>query len=222
MLRGPVEESRHMKDKVDMDSMANAFDAEDTETLAATYKEWATTYDAENAAAGFRLPALATGFFARYVPITDRSILDAGCGTGLAGDNLHILGYRNLIGIDLSTEMLEYAKALGIYSRLERMVLGEHLDFSDGSFAATISTGVFTEGHAPSSSFDELIRATEPGGHLVFNVRDDIYEHHGFREKQESLEQERRWHLVERSDRFRPFTIKEPNVIARLFVYQVE
>ena len=102
------------------------------------------------------------------------------------------------------------------------MGLGEHLDFPDGSFAATISTGVFTEGHAPSSSFDELIRVTEPGGHLIFNVRDDIYEHHGFRDKQESLERAGRWCLVERSDRFRPFTVKEPNVIARLFVYRAK
>jgi hypothetical protein len=78
-----------------------------------------------------------------------------------------------------------------------------------------------TNEHAPPSSFDELIRVTETGGHLVFTVRDDIYENHGFREKQDELEEQNQWILVEKSDKFRPFTIKESNLIARIFVYQV-
>lgn len=210
-----------MTNEIDNEALSKIFAAKDTDALATQYEKWAEDYDSENAAAGFRLPALATGFVARYVPITDKPILDAGCGTGLVGDNLHVLGYRNLVGIDLSPEMLKCANRLSIYEHLELMVLGEHLNFSDNQFIAIISTGVFTEGHAPFSSFNELIRITESGGHLVFNVRDDIYENHGFRQKQESLEKDGLWKLVERSDRFRPFTIKEPNVIARLFVYQV-
>ncbi len=210
-----------MIDEIDSEAMAKAFAAKDVDSLTQQYEKWAASYDAENAAAGFRIPALAPGFFARHVPVSDRPILDAGCGTGLAGDNLNILGYRNLVGIDLSCNMLQSAERLGVYRQLERMTLGEHLDFLDDHFAGVISTGVFTEGHAPSSSFDELIRVTEPGGHIVFNVRDDIYEHHGFREKQELLEQQGLWQLVEKTDRFRPFTIKELNVIARIFTYKV-
>ena len=96
------------------------------------------------------------------------------------------------------------------------------MDFPDNYFAAVISTGVFTEGHAPHSSFDELIRVTKSGGHIVFNVRDDIYEHHGFRDKQETLEAEGLWHLFERSDKFQPYTNSEQYVIARIFTYQVQ
>jgi SAM-dependent methyltransferase len=101
------------------------------------------------------------------------------------------------------------------------MMLGEPLDFPDAHFAAVIATGVFTEGHAPHSSFDELIRVTRLGGHLVFNVRDDVYEQRGFRERQEALETAGRWRLRERSDPFRPFTITEPHLRARIFVYEV-
>ncbi len=99
--------------------------------------------------------------------------------------------------------------------------MGEPLDFSSDTFCGAIVTGVFTEGHAPHSSFDELVRVVKPGGHIVFNVRDDIYEHHGFREKMEGLEADGIWKLSEKSDAFRPFTISEPHVVARIFAYQV-
>jgi predicted TPR repeat methyltransferase len=210
-----------MNEKIQSEAMAAAFSARNVEELESQYAKWAAGYDAENAAAGFRLPALATGLVARYVPVSGEPILDAGCGTGLAGDNLRILGYRNLVGIDLSEPMLALANIRGVYSSLHRMVLGEPLDFRDDTFIATVASGVFTQGHAPHSSFDELIRITKAGGHLIFTVRDDIYEKHGFREKQESLEAARRWKLIETSERFRSFTIKEPNIFARLFAYEV-
>lgn len=204
-----------------VESLPGVFSAKSNDDLLNQYKTCASTYDEEYVTGGYRLPALASAFLARYVPTDGRPILDAACGTGLTGDNLHILGYPNLFGIDLSPIMLEYAKKLGIYKQLEEMVLGKPLRFNTDTFSATIATGVFTEGHAPHSSFDELIRVTATGGHIIFNVRDDIYEQHGFREKQEALEAEGSWRLLECSDRFRPFTVAEPNVIARLFVYQI-
>ena len=210
-----------MSRKIDSERTAATFNSTDNESLRNIYENWASTYDEEYAASGYRLPALTPGFLTRYVSPTDLPVLDAGCGTGLTGDNLHILGYGNIVGIDLSKGMLEMARELCVYSQLARMTLGKRLDFPSNHFAGVISTGVFTEGHAPSSSFDELIRVTSPDGYVVFNVRDDIYEDQGFREKQDALEDQGLWRLVEKSDRFRPFTIKEPNIIARIFVYQV-
>ena len=208
-------------DKAAGEALAGVFGARSVGELEARYDAWASTYDAENAAAGFRLPTLVAGFVARYVTAGGDPVLDAGCGTGLAGDSLRILGYRNLVGIDLSQQMLAAAARLEVYAALHRMTLGEHLDFPDRHFAASVAAGVFTEGHAPHSSFDELIRVTRPGGHLVFNVRDDIYERDGFREKQDSLVAAGRWRLMEMSERFRPFIVKEAGVVARIFVYRV-
>ncbi|MEO0854990.1 MAG: class I SAM-dependent methyltransferase, partial [Cyanobacteria bacterium J06648_11] len=148
-------------------------------------------------------------------------VLDAGCGTGLASENLHILGYRDLVGIDLSNAMLGRARETGVFSDLCRMVMGQRLDFASDAFSAAIVTGVFTEGLAPDSSFDDLIRVVKRGGHIVFNVREDIYQNHGFREKMDDLEAIGRWKLSEKSDPFRPFTISERHVIARIFVYHV-
>ena len=206
---------------VESATLAAAFGARGAAELEVHYAKWAVTYDAENAAAGYRNPQLCAAFFARYVPRDAQPILDAGCGTGLAGDCLRVLGYHGLTGIDLSRPMLAHAESLGVYDHLLPMVLGEHLDFPDAHFAAVIATGVFTQGHAPHSSFDELLRVTRPGGHLVFNVRDDIYEQQGFRERQDELEAAGRWRLRERSDPFRPFTLKEPHLRARIFVYEV-
>ena len=202
-------------------NLSDAFAVRGNEALEAQYDDWADSYDADNAAMGFRLPILAAAFFARWVPVGDK-VLDAGCGTGLAAENLWVLGYRDLVGIDLSNAMLAKAQQTNAFSDLRRMVLGETLDFPTNTFGASIVTGVFTEGHAPHSSFDELIRVVKPGGYIVFNVRDDIYTDHGFKDKMDQLEEEGLWKLVERSDPFRPFTISEPHVIARIFAYRVE
>lgn len=209
-----------MNDQEASNHLSSAFAVRGNEQLEAQYDDWATTYDQDNAAMGFRLPVLATAFFARWVP-TGGKILDAGCGTGLASENLHILGYRDLVGIDLSNAMLEKAHETGVFSQLRRMVMGQPLDFASNSFSGAIVTGVFTEGHAPHASFDELIRVVKPGSHIVFNVREDIYENHGFREKMGNLEANGLWKLSEKSDTFRPFTISEPHVIARIFAYRV-
>ncbi len=100
------------------------------------------------------------------------------------------------------------------------MALGGSLDLPSRTFAAVVASGVFTEGHAPSSSFDELIRVTRPGGCLVFSVRNDLYEEGGFREEQDLLESQDRWRLRESSAPCRSFVIKEPHIFARIFVYE--
>lgn len=202
-------------------NISSAFLVRGNDALEEQYEKWADTYDADNAAMGFRLPILAAAFFARWVPLDDKPVLDAGCGTGLAAENLWILGYRNLVGIDLSLAMLEKAQQLGVFAELHQMVMGNSLELQTNAFAGAIVTGVFTEGHAPHSSFDELIRVVRPSGYIVFNVRDDIYEHQGFREKMEKLEADEQWVLAERSDPFRPYTLGEENVLARIFSYRV-
>ena len=214
------QKARNMPDQEASLNLSSAFAVRGKEALEAQYDDWAETYNEDNASMGFRLPILATAFFARWVP-TGGKVLDAGCGTGLAAENLHILGYRDLVGIDLSNNMLDKARETGVFSDLRRMVMGEQLDFSTNNFSGAIVTGVFTEGHAPSSSLDELTRVVKQGGYIVFNVRDDIYEHHGFREKMNRLEADGVWKLVEKSNRFRPFTVGGCHVIARLFAYEV-
>ncbi len=185
------------------------------------YDQWAAEYD-EDLAEGFawNAPRNASALFAKHVDKGAR-ILDAGAGTGLVGEVLSQLGYTNLVAIDLSPGMLEEARRKQVYSAFHQMVLGETLDFDTDAFDAVISVGVFTLGHAPASAFDELVRVTKPGGHIVFSLRTDVYENNGFREMQDGLTAAGKWELAEMTDQFRPMPKGEPEVWHRDWAYRV-
>ena len=148
-------------------------------------------------------------------------LLDAGCGSGLSGPALAALGYTEIEGLDLSDEMLALARSRGSYARVAKAELGGPLPWADGHFAAFLSTGVFTEGHAPASSLEELVRITRKGGHAIFTVRDSVFEQGGFRDVFERLEQAGRWRSVEESTLFRAFAIAEPDVLVKTFVFEI-
>jgi SAM-dependent methyltransferase len=195
--------------------------ARDGRELAAAYEAWSNDYDRETAALGYCLPFLVAAWVARHVSKGAGPLLDAGCGTGFSGPYLEALGYSPIEGLDFSESMLDIARSRGVYAGLTRAALGEVLPWPDGYFAAFLSTGVFTEGHAPASSLDELTRITRPGGRAVFTVRDTVLEAGGFRDVFTRLEQAGRWRPVEESPAFRAFAVAEPEVLVKAFVFEV-
>ena len=201
--------------------LRNVYAARDNRELASSYDEWADDYDHDMLRLGYATPAVAAGFVGRHVPLGG-TVLDAGAGTGMFGSILRVLGYEDLVGIDISERMLEKAGEKDTYHGLHRMVLGEPLTFDDGSFSAAVSVGVFTTNHAPPEAFDELVRVVEPDGWVIFSVRDDVYREGGFEEKQASLETEGRWRRVTMSEAFRPFPTANTSHMVRLFVYKTE
>lgn len=146
------------------------------EQVAAAYDAWAGSYDAEMAAAGYRHPSIGCALLARHAPRGTGPVLDAGCGTGLLGDWLGILGFAPVEGLDLSGGMLAVARAKGHYARLHQLALGGALPFADGAFAAVISTGVFTTGHVGAEALPELVRITRVGGPLVLTVKCTLWD----------------------------------------------
>ena len=124
-------------------------------------------------AMGYRIPALMAALFVRHVPDVRTSILDAGCGGGLQAEPLKLLGYQNITGLDLSEGMLKIAETKDIYQRLVQHSLGNGLPFNPNTFGVTLSCGTITQGHAPPSSFQDLIDVTKPGGKIIFTLRDD-------------------------------------------------
>jgi len=148
-------------------------------------------------------------------------VLDAGAGTGITGEILALIGHKDIVGIDVSPKMLEIARRKGVYGDLRQMELGGKLDFPSDAFAAVVSTGVFAAGHAPPESFDDLIRVTRPGGHIVASVRTDVYLDGGFKEKQEALEREERWRLLEMTDSFAHLRFEDPDLKIQVFAYRV-
>ena len=211
-----------MSDTGRSEHLQSAFGAKSSQEAAEVYDSWAEDYERRVLSWGYATPAVASWFFGRYVQPSDgAAVLDAGAGTGMMGDVLSPLGYHDLTAIDISERMLDFARSKGLYKDLRQMELGSELDLPTDAFSAVVSTGVFTAGHAPPESFDELIRVTKSGGHIIFSVRTDVYEDSGFKEKQEALEREGRWQLVEVSEPFSPLRYEDPELKAQVFAYQV-
>ena len=201
--------------------LENVYGAESAEQIRNVYDNWAEKYDEENLRKGYRLATLGTGYVARHVPKGTGPILDAGCGTGLVGEALNILGYSDITGIDISPEMLAVAEGRGVYSKIAVQDLGEPLPNPNGSFAAFLCFASFGPGHAPVDCLDELVRVVRTGGHAIFNLREDTYVEQGFEAKMTELTVKNVWREVDRSSSFRPYLLAEPDLYARFFVYQI-
>jgi SAM-dependent methyltransferase len=171
---------------------------------------------------GYVHPAVIAGLVGRYVPNKTDAIFDAGVGTGTVGNILAIMGYGNLIGVDMSDGMLARAKARNIYTDLRNRVLGETLDFADASMTAIVSTGVFTTGHGPASAWDELTRITKRGGHLIFTVGTVVWQESGFAKKFEELCQRGLIAPVETTSVYHPmpYSPTESDFTTRAHVYR--
>ena len=198
------------------------YESTNNKELEQRYNQWASEYDRDLAEAfAWNAPQAATAVFAKHM---DKSaqILDAGAGTGLVGECLVEAGYQNLVAMDLSWGMLEAAKRKNLYNEYHQMILGNSLDFPTDEFDATVSVGVFTKGHAPASSFNELIRITKPGGIIVFSLRVETYENNGFKEHQSALEDAGKWQLAEVTERFQPMPKGEPDVWHQIWAYWVK
>ncbi|MGB3681285.1 MAG: methyltransferase domain-containing protein [Rubrobacteraceae bacterium] len=203
------------------DRLAGVYDARDSRQTAELYDEWAAEYERDVLGYGYTTPAIISGLLGRHVDAGEGSVLDAGAGTGMMGEILKPLGYTDLSGIDLSGNMLDLARKKDAYQKLRQMELGEPLDFPDDDFRAVVAAGVFTPGHAPPHSFDELLRVTNPGGHIIFSLRSDTATDEDFEEKQRKLEEDGRWRLVEVTEPYRQLPLADPNLKARCFVYRV-
>ena len=183
--------------------VAEVFGAEGWADLIRAYAGWTETYDEDMRSLDMQGPEIVAAMAARYLRDRESPILDVGAGTGRVGGLLAILGYRNLVALDLSDAMLAVARETGAYRELRQGALGEPLSFADSSFAAVVASGVFTAGHAPPGSFEELLRVTRPGGLLIFTLSTPAYERGGFRDKFRALEAEGRWRLVEATAPFK-------------------
>jgi SAM-dependent methyltransferase len=202
------------------DIISDVYDTAKSGGAEGLYDKWASDYDADTAAKGFRLPGIAAGFAARHIPLGSGPILDAGAGTGQVGSCLQILGYDQITGIDISEAMLAEALRTGAYEAVKRQVLGEELSFADNIFSGVICVGSFGVGHAPPSSLFELLRLTKPGSPFIFNVVENTWVEQGFPDVMDAIDAAGTWEFVEKSEAFCPYTNGEEDLLTRVFVYR--
>ena len=131
----------------------------------------------------------------KYIHDKNIKILDAGCGSGLAGIELKKRGYTNIHGVDFSQSMLNLIPK-NIYQTLELIDLNESLKYDDNDFDAIICVGTFTYGHVKARALDEFIRVTNKNGYICFTINEGIYTEYKFDKKINELSKNKSWQVL--------------------------
>jgi phosphatidylethanolamine/phosphatidyl-N-methylethanolamine N-methyltransferase len=135
------------------------------------YARWAPVYDLIFGGALFDRGRRAA------IKAADRiggTILEVGIGTGIS-----LSGYsadNRVVGVDLSEQMLEKARARVSQLALSHIVQldvmdAEHLSFPDNSFDVVVATYVVSTCPNPEAALDEFARVVKPGGEIVLANR---------------------------------------------------
>ncbi|ROO24927.1 phosphatidylethanolamine N-methyltransferase [Salinisphaera orenii MK-B5] len=94
-------------------------------------------------------------------------VLEVGVGTGLSLD--HYPEGVEVVGIDVSPEMLDYARSRvnGNADRVTLQVMdGQSVDYPDDSFDKVVAMYVVSVAPDPKKVIDEMKRVCKPGGEL--------------------------------------------------------
>jgi phosphatidylethanolamine/phosphatidyl-N-methylethanolamine N-methyltransferase len=138
----------------------------DTAAVKSAYKRWAPVYDQT-----FGLVA-AEGRKQAVEMINTRKgrVLEVGVGTGLSLPNYG--RHLEIVGIDLSPEMLDKARQRVVQERLSQVsglyeMDASDLTFEDASFDVVVAMYVLTVVPDPEAVMRELARVTRPGGEVL-------------------------------------------------------
>ena len=118
-------------------------------------------------------------FKARYEPVIsflqkigkdDTTILDVGCGTGMAAEKLKTFG--RVYGIDISLRSIMEAR-----SRLDGVCvsLGEELPFSNEMFNVIVCTETIEHFINPVTALAEFNKVLKPSGYLIISTPNPWY-----------------------------------------------
>ncbi len=108
-----------------------------------------------------------------------RSALDLGCGTGLCGLRVKLLADR-LVGVDLSSQMIEQARAHGVYDQLVHADITEHLRHCGERHDLVLAADVFIYIGDLSPIFAAVSEVMWPGGVFCFSTEAASRQARGF------------------------------------------
>ncbi len=155
-----------------------ALSGEDTERAPDTYVEelfdnFAERFDSDLVESlKYNVPGYLADAIRKYSgpPPHHWDVLDLGCGTGLAG--LSIAPYAgNLVGVDLSANMLAKARARGVYHRLEQSeLLAMVRNEKTAAYDLVLAADVFVYLGRLEEIAREVSRILRPGGLFGFSV----------------------------------------------------
>ena len=149
----------------------------------ANYNKWSSQYDADmntiNYAGYKSVNSKWLSYHTNLGSGGKHRVFDAGCGTGLLGENLIAqvpCGLIEIHGGDLTPGMLEIAKTKKAYADLRIVNLKAELPYEAESFDSVLSAGVFTWGHCGPDCLPNLIRVLKKGCYLIVTVNGTYYE----------------------------------------------
>lgn len=135
------------------------------------FDKFAGSFDTVLNRLDYRAPELVTQAVSVLFPEPRQAlrILDAGCGTGLCGPLLRPYAHT-LIGVDLSSGMLNKAKGRNIYDELVEADLVEYLGRYNAAFDVIVSADTLVYFGELGPFLQAAARALKTAGGLVFTV----------------------------------------------------
>ena len=198
--------------------LARAYDLATPEDTRNLYHDWAETYDTTMLdGLGYVSPVLVSGLLGEHLKAPDAPIVDIGCGTGLAGQNLADLGFTHIDALDFSAEMLAVAARRGIYRDLLEADLTQPLALPDAHWAAAVCSGTFTHGHVGPSCLSEILRILKPGGLFAFTVNKGVWHEMGFENELALIEKSGQARRIERRDAINYKNSPQPDSLLNLY-----
>ena len=169
-----------------------------TDEVMKYYDEWGhdDKYNKDMVNWNYSGPKETVATFAKYEKNKKVLIFDAGCGTGLVGQELKKYGYNNFHGADLSQKLLDSIPK-DLYKNLNKVDLNQKIDIKDNFYGATMCVGTFTFGHVKPNALDEFIRITKKGGFICFTINEGIHEEYGFDKKIKELSNNNKFKKIE-------------------------
>lgn len=164
-----------------------------SEVIKNKYDTWATKYDEDMVKYSYASPNIAVKKLVELAEIygvnRESEICDLGAGTGIVGGLLKKEGFERIDAVDISPQMLEIAKEKGCYNQLICAGLGDGSISITNKYKALLCIGCFTLGHIKPSGLDEMVHMVQPGGLLLFTVRQDAIENevYGYKSRIDEL-----------------------------------
>ncbi len=116
--------------------------------------------------------------YRRHAADADVPIADIGCGTGAVAEALDPV--PQIDGFDISAEMIDVARAKGIYRAFYEVDLTADLDPLPNGYGAVLSAGTFTHGHLGPDALESLLRIGRPGSLFCIGINSAHFEKQGF------------------------------------------
>ncbi len=139
--------------------------------ISATFDGFAATFDNKLARLQYLAPQLVCAALQSVYPHAQGTldVVDAGCGTGLCGPLLKPW-VKRLVGVDLSSAMLDKARQRAVYSELHQMELTHFMGDHPVTFNVVVSADTLVYFGDLTEVLTACQRALRVGGHVFFTL----------------------------------------------------